>query len=364
MTKKISYAQQKALEFVSDYSKNRNEEAILSIKNILKLSNIDIKEYNFAIKNLKNHSRVCFHFHPDRPLENGFTVVESLLESGVYKNQFETLISNGSVSAYDGGDRDLWEQNLFGGAYSFKNSDIKDRPKYGSLNIFFHGDGSSIRFGSCYFLLKPELSKYATFTYMDSHQNPDERGTLSEFNDILSALMNEITYRDYALGEKEYSISKFIKYLSDEIHSAFYDPTKKNNYRNLNHYIEAQVHCDISLEDDIDYLVIDPSFKETKIEKIIKELCIKYNIKLFYHKGFNLDVNNVPSDFRGSSMSSLAKRTLEFSKNKNENFVDAYKIGSAVNDLKFNTDKWLDRGSYNEVLQELKFLWHVLVKFG
>lgn len=43
------------------------------------------------------------------------SVAEALFEQGVYKSQFETLLSNGSVSAYPGGERDLWEKRIFEG---------------------------------------------------------------------------------------------------------------------------------------------------------------------------------------------------------------------------------------------------------
>lgn len=48
------------------------------------------------------------------------SVAEALLEQGKYKNQFETLISNGSISAFRSGERDVWENRIFGGAYQIE----------------------------------------------------------------------------------------------------------------------------------------------------------------------------------------------------------------------------------------------------
>jgi Protein of unknown function (DUF3626) len=105
-------------------------------------------------------------------------------------------------------------------------------------------------------------------------------------------------------------------------------------------------------------LVADPSFKDTTVGETLEQMCSKYSIDLKWHMGFTLDVTEVPADFRGPSMPSLAKRiTL-----KNE--IDAYTIGLAVKDLKQNPNAWSDRGTYEDVLQELKLLWHVLVKYG
>jgi hypothetical protein len=38
-------------------------------------------------------------------------------------------------------------------------------------------------------------------------------------------------------------------------------------------------------------------------------------------------------------------------------------IGSAAAQLNHKPDAWKDRSTYEEVLQELKLLWHVLVKY-
>lgn len=63
-------------------------------------------------------------------------------------------------------------------------------------------------------------------------------------------------------------------------------------------------------------------------------------------------------DFRCPSMPSLAKRITQ------NHYIDANKIGSAVMELTRNPSSWRDRGTYQDVLQELKLLWHVLVRYG
>lgn len=102
-------------------------------------------------------ARVALHFHPDRPLENGETVAEGLLRSGRYSSQFETRISNGSRSAFPGGQRDLWEARLFAGAYN--DAPPQERPKYGAVSVMGFGDGPSPRFGSCFLVLRPNVSE-------------------------------------------------------------------------------------------------------------------------------------------------------------------------------------------------------------
>lgn len=41
-----------------------------------------------------------------------------------------------------------------------------------------HPDGPAPRFGSCYFLLSPKVSSRSTYTYLDSHQDPKEKGLM------------------------------------------------------------------------------------------------------------------------------------------------------------------------------------------
>lgn len=45
-------------------------------------------------------------------------------------------------------------------------------------------------------------------------------------------------------------------------------------------------------------------------------------------------------------------------------YIDASMIGSAAKHLRQDPAAWRDRGTHAEVLQELKLLWHVLVRYG
>lgn len=347
-----------SLEYISKYAENEKRGAKATINHILKMSNITDEIFEEAVANLKSHARIALHFHPDRLDSNMKSVAEALFEQGVYKSQFETLLSNGSVSAYPGGERDLWEKRIFGGAYQLEGVTNDQRPKYGALNLMLHPDGPAPRFGSCYFLLSPKVSSRSTYTYLDSHQDPKEKGTYEEFDMILAALLEETFVRDFAIGEGNLTPTILINHLLANLKRPFIDLVSKEPARNLNHYIEAQIHGEISLKEDVEVLVADPSFKGTDVGRVLEEICLKYAIDLYWHIGFVLAVDEVPMDFRGSKMPSLARRIAR------NHCIDANIIGSAVVDLKRNPLSWSDRGTYEEVLQELKLLWHVLVRFG
>lgn len=354
----LTRAQRSALEYITTYAKKHKNDANETIKHILRMSNIDELTFKDAMLKLKANARVAVHFHPDRPDSMMKTVAEALLEQGAYKSQLETQMSNGLVSSLPGGARDRWEERIFGGAYQLEGTTESQRPKYGSLNLMLHPDGSSPRFGSCYFLLKPEVSSRCTYTYMDSHQDPFEKGTFEEFDMVMAALLEETFTRDFALGERNLTPAKLIDHLLVNLEKPFQNPAGNEPNRNLNHYIEAQVHGDISLKEDVDILVADPSFKYTETGRVLEELCRTYDIDLYWHAGFALHVDEVPYDFRGPSMPSLAKR---ISRN---HLLSTDMIGTAVMDLKRNPASWSDRGAAHEVLQELKLLWHVLVRYG
>lgn len=347
-----------ALEYVANYARSCKSEAERTLGEILQMSNISRRTFDDAVAKLKAHARIALHFHPDRPDPAMKSVAEALLEQGRYKSQFETLLSNGSVSAYPGGERDLWEKKMFGGAYQLEGTTNSQRPKYGALDLMLHPDGPAPRFGSCYFLLSPEVSRRATYTYLDSHQDPAEKGTYEEFDLILAALLKEAFLRDYAIGETNATPPKLIDHMLVRLGGPFADPANQKPARNLNHYIEAQVHGDISLKDDADILVADPSFRGTRVGQTLEQLCSKYSIELYWHMGFALSPDEVPSDFRGPSMPSLARRIA-----RNDR-IDASAIGAAAMDLKRNPGAWSDRGTEKEVLQELKLMWHVLVRHG
>ena len=354
----LTESQKAALEQVTSYARRRGEAARQLIREVLQMSDIASEYFEKAVDRVKSNARVALHFHPDRLGPDMKSVAESLLDQGVYKSQFETHISNGSVSAYPGGQRDEWENLIFDGAYRRHGTVAGERPKYGSLDLMRCPDGPSPRFGSCYFLLSPAVSRRCTYTYMDSHENPAEKGTYEAFDDILAALLKEIFLRDYALGIRDLTPRGFVEHLHANLGRKLQDPSKLLPSRNLNHYIEAQVHGDVRLSEDVDILVADPSFKNTNVGEIIEELSRRYSVEVHWHMGFRLGKHAVPSDFRGPSMPSLGARIAK------RGFIDAAAIGAAAVDLKRSPESWRDRGVYDEVLQELKLLWHVLVRYG
>ena len=112
--------------------------------------------------------------------------------------------------------------------------------------------------------------------------------------------MEETFVREFAIGEGNLTPTTFMKHLLANLERPFIDLVNKEPSRNLNHYIEAQVHGDIFLEKDVEALVADPSFKGTDVGRTLEAICLKYSIDLYWHMGFVLMVDEVPMNFRGS----------------------------------------------------------------
>lgn len=127
---------------------------------------------------------------------------------------------------------------------------------------------------------------------------------------------------------------------------------------NLDHFVEAQVHGGVDLARDVEMLVADPSFQGSETGCDLEAMSKKYGFHFRWHSGFEMRVEDVPPDFRGPTMPSLARRVAK------DGVIDAEAIGRGVRDLIANPDMWADRGALAEVLQELKLLWHVLVRYG
>ncbi|MBC8069638.1 MAG: DUF3626 domain-containing protein [Deltaproteobacteria bacterium] len=354
----LSPAQRSAIDHVASHARSRRAEAVAQQDHIRRMCDISVDDLCEARVNIEQHARVALHFHPDRPDGTGQTVGQALLRDGRYRSQFETGLSNGGLSAHPGGRRDLCEQRLFDGAYHASGMTNAGRPKYGSLSLLHHADGPSPRFGSCYFVLTAAVSRRCTFTYLDSHEGSIERGTLEEFDDVFSALLHSAFYHEIGLGESGLSVPSLVRRLRCELPLPSGDVEKFPIIRNLNHYIEAQVHGDVLLDQDVDALVADPSFRGTETGCVLDELCRRYDVALHWHPGFLLSCDEVPRDFRGPTMPSLAQRIAR------SGIIDASTIGDAVSDLRADPGAWTDRGDLDEVLQELKLLWHVLVKYG
>ncbi|MFA3895243.1 DUF3626 domain-containing protein [Rhodococcus qingshengii] len=249
----------------------------------------------------RNH-RVTLHFHPDLPSERGLTLA-SIARRGTYVTQFETRTSNGGLTAHHGGDRWRWESRIFGGAYDERGP--SERPKYGSLNFSADPYGASPRFGSSYFRLAEHTLDRTTFCFPDSVFEPDLFGTADAMSLVDAA------------GAAEFD-----------------DP--------LDHYIEAHVHGAVDIGTDVEALVLDPSYRSSRIEEIAHSL----PCPVLWHDGYAVDVDEVAEhpEYRGAAVVDLAREIA----------IDGRLTPAVLG---------LARGPSFDP-QDVKKVWHYIARFG
>ena len=288
---------------------------------------------------------VTVSFHPDRLLADGTTVAERLVAEGVYRSQFETRISNGGLTAFPGGDRDVWEQRLFGGAYAGR---VEGRPIYGALNLAGHPDGGSPRFGSCYLRLEPAVSRRATFSHGDSFTQPTVVGTIDTFAGVWRALLASVASSGGAIGLAAGSPSSWVAALAEP---------RTAPGRALDDYVEAQVHGGLALAGAVQAVVADPSFRGTPTGALLSRLAPR----LEYHQGFVLAPDEFPPGLRtGVTPEVAAFVAARFGVPR----LDAEVLGRAARAVVRDPAAWSGFGTAAEVLQELKYVWHILVLRG
>jgi hypothetical protein len=352
--------QYKAIEFIQKTAIKKREEALKAINTSLSRLGLDINEYKEAMINVQSHAKIDIHFHPERISISGKCVAEGFLEEGEFKSQFETGLSSGSPTAFKGGERDLWEKHLFGGAYQIDEASFINRPKYGALEIMYHPDGACPRFGSCFFMLNSDVSKRSTYTFGGSQEDDalEKTGTLSVMDSVMAALILEIEKGQGALGVNNLTVKALLMQLRQGLSAPYREPSTRSLGKTLDSFIEAQIHGKINLYEDVERLVADPSFKNGPIGKILEEICEKFNILLYWHPGFVLPVANVPEYFRDYAVKPLAQRIA------GQGMLDAAKIGIAANSLLQEPKSWKGWGTYNDILTQFRRLWHVLVLYG
>jgi len=334
-------------------------EARARIDASLRAASVDEAGYREAVARLREQGRVALAFHPERLSRSGRTVAEGLLADGAYRTQFETGLSSGSTSAFAGGERDEWERRLFDGAYHRPDAVLSDRPRYGALFLVAHPDGPAPRFGSCYFVLRPEVSRRCTFTLLGSQ---DERsresiGTLEVLEPTMAAVLRHVEEEPAPFGVPGLTVRGLVAAMRAGLPGAPRGVTDDRLGRALDTFVEAQVHGPVDLARDVEALVVDASFRGSPVADTLAEIASTYGFSLAWHPGFTLAAEAVPETFRDYPTRKLAERI-------SASVIDAPAIGAASNDFVLNPDAWRSFGSPSEIHTCFRRLWHALVLLG
>ena len=208
-----------------------------------------------------------------------------------------------------------------------------------------------------YFLTLASLTHAPLPIWIPTLVQPREEQSMF-FDDIIASFLVDSFEREFCLGVFNIRPPALIEHLRENLSQPFKNPIDMASTHNLDFYIEVQRHGLTSLKSNSSILVTDPSFEGTNTGATLKKIASQYNLQYFVHRGFNLKADEVPFDFRGPNMQSLAKRISD------QGVINARVIGDAARDVVLNSKDWFDRGTTAEVLQELKLLWHCLVRYG
>lgn len=210
-------------------------------------------------------ARIVLHFHPDVDLW-GRPVLERLVRDGVYLPQLATGTSNGGLTAVAGGDRWRWEHQIFDGIYD--HAEPSEHPVYGALAVDADPYGAAARFGSSYLRLRPHVITRSTFAYPDSVFEPSSFGVGDQMGLI------DLWRQDRPT-----------------------DP--------LDHYIEAHVHGGVRLTDDVEAIVLDPSFRGSAVQTMARAA----GMAVEWHPGYVLSTDGLAgsASYRGPLVAEAAR---------------------------------------------------------
>lgn len=293
--------------------------------------------------------RLTLNFHPDRIARQGHTVAAGLRMLGRYQSQWLTGLSAGSRSAIHGGQRHQWERLLFDGAYEDADPTVVDFPVYGSFDLLFDPHGGSPRFGSSFVVLRSHVLERTTFCVGDSHLGPKDVGTIDEPASVLAALSEQASRGE--LLNRRLGLDALLSACEGS-----YRPPRPS--RDLDGYVETQIHGGVSLENDVEEIVVDPSFRKTSVEEDLGAAGERYGFAVRWHGGSELPVEEVPDDFRGPTMPALARRVA-----RADGIVDACAVGRAARAVVLGSPT-PDGDPPESDLQQLKYLWHTVLALG
>ncbi|GMA25727.1 hypothetical protein GCM10025864_34860 [Luteimicrobium album] len=217
---------------------------------------------------LRGTARVVLHFHPDADVL-GRPVLREILSNGRYVSQFVTRTGNGGLTAFPGGDRWAWEHRTFSGAYDDVPPDV--RPVYGALDPDGDPYGAAPRFGSASLRLRPGVVARSTFVFPDSVHEPTSFGVADRMGVL----------RDLERAE-------------------VLDP--------LDHDVEAHAHGGIRVPEDVEAVVVDPSFDD----EAALALAGGAGLPVATHPGYAATADEIGAhpDYRGPQVAALARRLV------------------------------------------------------
>ena len=355
-----------ALAHVRTIAETNRERDAARIHSVLRAASISV-DVDELCAGLRRIGAVTVNFHPDRLAGDGRSVAEALASDGIYRSQFETRISSGGLTAYPGGDRDRWEDAMFGGAYQALGIDAGERPRYGGLDLFGFANGACPRFGSCHLRLRAAALDRSTFFVGDSVLEPQDGGVIGRLEPVIAGLLERAARGD------GFTVDSLVGRLTAAGSGA---PGAAGMNHALDGYVEAQVHGPITLATDVEAVVIDPSFRGTPDGQRLLDAARYHHVNADWDSGLRLALDEIPIDvpeaadeFRWGQFcgdgraANLARRVVQDHATEGRH-LDAATLGRAAVSVVRQPNEWQPWSDAKDPLTRIKDLWHILVVYG
>lgn len=307
---------------------------------------------------------VTVHFHPDHPLRDGRSLVEGLLDTGTYENQFASGISGGALAA--DAPRVQWEDALFGSTYT--RCAPRDRPCYGGWNLLGMAWGACPRYGISH--LRVPLAAVAdrvTMCFGDSGFAPTHHGTADAFAGIVLGIVQYAHEHGHALGRPGNTRLLATRLL--ERHKAP-GACRGGPFD----YVEVQLHGPLPL-DRMEAIVIDDAYSGTRYERACERLAQAHGLALERVPGPRLDPGALPDAIPGVERAvrrwhvavvdgSTRRLARWLARRHGAGHIDAAMVGALRIDVVDRSPdvRWM--GPQEVALRHVKDLMTALVVFG
>ncbi len=261
---RLNEAQRNALDLVGASAKRLSASALPKVlKELISTHGCTPAEAQRVVDYIRDHAEIHIYFHPEKLLPGGSNVISSFLTTGRYMNQFETMVSSGSLGPRAGSARDGWERRLFQGAYHDHALNPSERPKYGAMNVNGVTVPAAAGYGSAFLVLKPEVKARVTITPRDSSgARSDDVGTAEHGAHVLRELATE---------------------KKDVINLALGRPPPSYSFG----YMETQIHGPVEFGKDVAKLVA-PEGQRADWAPKYREFSRRFHVPLFWLDGTRL----------------------------------------------------------------------------
>eukprot|EP00746_Dinoflagellata_sp_MGD_P012122 gnl/MRDRNA2_/MRDRNA2_125681_c0_seq1.p1 gnl/MRDRNA2_/MRDRNA2_125681_c0~~gnl/MRDRNA2_/MRDRNA2_125681_c0_seq1.p1 ORF type:complete len:504 (-),score=69.10 gnl/MRDRNA2_/MRDRNA2_125681_c0_seq1:8-1519(-) len=248
--------QQKALSVAAVKCEKAHKQGLVKLRRRVKKLQRDPEDVNKLLDHIRNKARIVIHFKPQE-------IAKILAKDTHYRNQFETNTSNG---VRDKTRRASWEESLFDGAYN--NAANCERPKYGVLNVVNDPRGvkACSQYGDSYLQLGATVRGRTTLSSEDSSRIAERGGAGVATVCACAHVIDEYTDSelcatlDVSSGRKLGLDSQVIQ-----------------------RYKEVQIHGDVRLDKDVEFVCVHPRHKANKkTRKEVEDMCERHSLPLIW----------------------------------------------------------------------------------